>query len=169
VREKVLAPINVTGALIPLSGSIGLASTLPHMMMTPPSLTPEGLYDDSRLGPSAVDWPGRSYASDDLVPFPHGGAGFSTEIMDSGGGLVSTAQALVQFARSYPVGGIGKGRSPGHAERSGGMPGTDSLVVSRGDGVVYAYIFNRNDPPPALKERVNLKDQINGFLHNKTI
>jgi CubicO group peptidase (beta-lactamase class C family) len=155
LREEVLAPINVPGVF--------LARTLPSQ-----AGINEVLYDDSRLGLSAVDWPGRSYASDDLVPFPHGGAGFSTEIMDSGGGLMSTAQALVQFARRYPVDGIGKGRSPKHAGRSGGMPGTDSLVVSRGDGVDYAYIFNRNDPPQG-PGRVNLTEKINEFLHDKTI
>ena len=143
MREEVLAPINVTGVF--------LARTLPSQ-----TGINEVLYDDSRYGPSAVHWPGRSYASDDQVPFPHGGAGFSTEIMDSGGGLMSTAQALVQFARRYPLDNIGKGRSPG-GWRSGGMPGTDSLVSSRSDGVDYAYIFNRNDPPQGLKERVKLK------------
>lgn len=121
----------------------------------------EVLYDDPGLGPSAVDWPGRSYASDDLVPHPHGGAGFSTEIMDSGGGLMSTAKALVQFASRYPVWGIGKGRV--QASRNGTMPGTRSNVNCRGDGVDYAYIFNTRDEISG-PGRVNLDQKINEFL-----
>ena len=55
------------------------------------------------------------------------GSGFSTEIMDSGGGMMSTAKALVQFANEYPVGGIGKGRV--QASRNGSMAGTRSMVI----------------------------------------
>ena len=144
VRQDVLAPINVT--------DVFLARTLGW-----DRANNEVFYDDPGLGPSAVDWPGRSYASDDLVPHPHGGAGFSTEIMDSGGGLMSTAKALVQFAFKYPVWGIGKGRVID--SRNGSMSGTSSMVYSHPNGVDYAYIFNAIPSP-----RVNLNRKINDFL-----
>jgi hypothetical protein len=158
VREKVLAPIKITDPYTEATGihDVFLARTLPSQ-----AASNEVLYDDPDFGPSAIDWPGRSYASDDLVPYPHGGAGFSTEIMDSGGGLMSTAEALVQFASRYPVWGIGNKRSPG--ARNGIMPGTNSLVVSRGDEVDYAYIFNRWDAIPG-PGRVDLTQKINEFL-----
>ena len=158
VREKVLAPIKITDPYTEATGihDVFLARTLPSQ-----AASNEVLYDDPDFGPSAIDWPGRSYASDDLVPYPHGGAGFSTEIMDSGGGLMSTAEALVQFASRYPVCGIGNKRSPG--ARNGIMPGTNSLVVSRGDEVDYAYIFNRWDAIPG-PGRVDLTQKINEFL-----
>jgi hypothetical protein len=100
------------------------------------------------------------------VPHPHGGAGFSTEIMDSGGGLMSTAKALVQFVSRYPVWGIGKGRRP--LPRNGMMPGTNSLVYCRPDGVDFAYIFNRWDAIPG-PGRVDLTQKINEFLDNNPL
>ena len=136
-----------------------LARTLPSQ-----AANNEVLYDDPGLGPSAGDWPGRSYASDDRVPYPHGGAGFSTEIIDSGGGLMSTAKALVQFASKYPVQGIGKGRVC--QARGGSMPGTNSVVYSRPrDKVDFAYIFNRIDRIPGW-ERFDFPAKINEFLDN---
>ena len=160
VREKVLAPINVTDVFLARTSYSLRADN-------------EVFYDDPELGPSAVDQPGAGgwYAdTNEFVPYPYGGAGFSTEIMDSGGGLMSTAEALVQFASRYPVDCIGKERLPRHSQRNGAMPGTTSLVVSRGDGVDYAYIFNRWDarsiPGPG---RVDLTQKIDEFLHNKKI
>jgi CubicO group peptidase (beta-lactamase class C family) len=90
-------------------------------------------YDDSRVGSSAWDpW------SDPLVPVSYGN--FLIEAMDSGGGLVATASAISTFINNYAVWGLG-GRAAGSA-RSGGMPGTASLAVSRTDGIDYCYIFN---------------------------
>ena len=81
--------------------------------------------------------------------------------MDSGGGLMSTAKALVQFASIYPVWGIGKKRSP--AARNGSMAGTNSFVASRDDGVDYAYIFNTRNEIKGW-ERFDLNQKINEFL-----
>jgi CubicO group peptidase (beta-lactamase class C family) len=164
LREEVLAAINITDPYTEATGihDVFLARTLPTQ-----AASNEVLYDDPGLYPSAVDWPPRSYASDDLVPYPHGGEGFSTEIMDSGGGLMSTAKALVQFASRYPVWGIGKGRSPG-AYRGGSMAGTNSFVESRDDEFDYAYIFNTRDEIPG-PGRVNLDQQINEFLDTASL
>jgi CubicO group peptidase (beta-lactamase class C family) len=164
VREKVLAQIDITDPYTEVTGihDVFLARTLPSQ-----TAINEVLYDDPGLGPSAVDWPGRSYASDDLVPHPHGGEGFSTEIMDSGGGLMSTAKALVQFASRYPVWGVGKGRSPGYG-RNGSMAGTNSFVKSREDGFDYAYIFNTRNEIPG-PGRINLDFQINDFLDKMSV
>ena len=148
LRKEVLAPINIT--------DVFLARTLETQRANN-----EVFYDDPGLGLSAVDQPGgHSYASDYLVPYVYGGAGFSTEIMDSSGGLMSTAKALVQFASRYPVGGIGKGRV--QASKDGSMPGTRSMVNCRGDRVDYAYIFNTINEIPG--PRVNLDEKINDFL-----
>jgi hypothetical protein len=74
----------------------------------------------------------------------------------------------IHFASRYPVSGIGKGRSPDHKVKDGSMPGTKSLVVSRGDGVDYAYIFNSSNEIPR-PGRVSIEQKINEFLHNKII
>jgi hypothetical protein len=94
LREEVLALINITD---PYTEPIGIHDVFLGKTLPSQKRENEVLYDDPGLGLSPVDWPGRSYASDDLVPYLHGGEGFSTEIMDSGGGLMSTAKALVQF------------------------------------------------------------------------
>jgi CubicO group peptidase (beta-lactamase class C family) len=154
LREEVLAPINITDVSLARTSYSSRADN-------------EVFYDDPGLGPSVVDQPGAVgwYAdTNEYVPYPYGGAGFSTEIMDSGGGLMSTAEALVQFASRYPVDSIGKERLSRHAQRDGAMPGTNSLVVSRGDGSDYAFIFNRLGPG-----RDGLTQKIDEFLHNKEI
>ena len=154
LREKVLAPIGVT--------DVFLARTIRTARANK-----EVLYDDPGFGPSATDQPEGSYASDDyLLPSPHGGGGFSTEIMDSSGGLMSTAEALVKFASKYPVGGIGKGRV--QASKDGSMPGTRSMVNCRGDGVDYAYIFNTRDEIKGW-ERFDLDQKINEFLDKASL
>jgi CubicO group peptidase (beta-lactamase class C family) len=154
LREKVLAPIGVTDVFLARTFRTARANK-------------EVLYDDPGFGQSAIDQPEGSYASDDyLVPSSHGGGGFSTEIMDSSGGLMSTAEALVQFASRYPVWGIGKGRV--QASKDGSMPGTRSMVNCRGDGVDYAYIFNTRDEIPG-PGRVDLDQKINEFLDRASL
>ena len=63
LRKEVLALINIPDQYTEGKGihDVFLARTLPSQ-----AAANEVLYDDPGLGPSAVDWPGRSYASDDL-------------------------------------------------------------------------------------------------------
>ena len=92
-------------------------------------------YEDSGSGPSAL-FPFK----DVVVPNPYGGEGYVTELMDSGGGLATTAGTLARFIGQHAVWGLG-GRAAG-AERSGSMAGTSSYTMSRPNGVDCAFIFN---------------------------
>jgi CubicO group peptidase (beta-lactamase class C family) len=93
-------------------------------------------YDDPGTGPNALD-----PTSNTPVPNPYGGAGFVTKLMDSAGGIMTTATTLALFAHDRAVWGLG-GRAPG-ATRTGGMPGTSSLMSSRkNSNADYAFIFN---------------------------
>lgn len=104
--------------------------------------------DDPGLGLPAQD-----PKSDLLVPCCYGGEGWMTERMDSGGGLCSSASALVRFISRHAAWGVG-GRAAGSA-RSGGMAGVSSLMVSRGDGVDYAYVFNTRKFPAGPLDTFN--------------
>jgi CubicO group peptidase (beta-lactamase class C family) len=108
-------------------------------------LSNEGFYDDPGLGLTVLQ-----PTVEQLVPYAYGGEGWTTESMDGGGGLAATATALTQFIHRHAVWGMG-GRAAG-AARSGGMAGTSSLAVSRGDGVDYAFIFNTRNIPQAASE-----------------
>ena len=92
-------------------------------------------YEDSGTGPSAL-FPFK----DVVVPNPYGGEGYVTELMDSGGGLATTAGTLARFIGVHAVWGLG-GRAAG-SERSGSMAGTSSYTMSRPNGVDCAFIFN---------------------------
>ncbi len=92
-------------------------------------------YEDGGTGPSAL-FPFK----DVIVPNPYGGEGYVTELMDSGGGLATTAGTLARFIGQHATWGLG-GRAPG-AERSGSMAGTSSYAMSRPNGVDCAFIFN---------------------------
>jgi hypothetical protein len=76
-----------------------------------------------------------------LLPVTYGGS-FMTEDMDAGGGLAATASALVKFINSFAVWGL-NGRTP--SARTGGMSGTSSEIVSRGDGLDWAFVLNQRD------------------------
>ncbi len=95
-------------------------------------------YDAPWVGSSA--WDPHSSA---LVPGAYGN--FLIAEMDAGGGLIASAPAVSAFINQNAVWGMG-GRVPG-AARSGGMAGTASLAVSRGDGIDGVYIFNSIDGP----------------------
>jgi CubicO group peptidase (beta-lactamase class C family) len=132
VRQSVLAPLGIN--------DVFLARTRREQRRER-----EVTYDDPGLGVTALD-----PHSNELLPACYGGGGYLTETMDSGGGLCATTTALVQFINKNAAWGIGD-RNPGSA-RSGGMAGTASLMVSRWDGVDYAYAFNtRKFPADALK------------------
>ena len=81
VKEHVLAPLGLDK----------------HLFVAPmlPTSTPNPLeihYDDGATGPTALD-----PDSSALVPYPYGGEGYVTELMDSGGGLMTTATTLALF------------------------------------------------------------------------
>ncbi len=92
-------------------------------------------YEDAGSGPSAL-FPFK----DVVVPNPYGGEGYVTELMDSGGGLATTAGTLARFIGQHAVWGLG-GRAVG-AERSGSMAGTSAYTMCRPNGVDCAFIFN---------------------------
>ncbi len=78
--------------------------------------------------------------SNATVPYAYGGEGYITELMDSGGGLMTTATTLALFAHQRAAWGVG-GRMVGSA-RSGGMAGVSSYMESRDADIDYAFIFN---------------------------
>jgi CubicO group peptidase (beta-lactamase class C family) len=102
-------------------------------MLNPTKNSREVGYDDPGYGPNAL-----MPLSFDSVPNPYGGEGFITELMDSAGGLMTTATALAFLVHSRAVWDIGP-RMQG--VRTGAMAGTTSRAESRG-GVDYAFIFN---------------------------
>jgi hypothetical protein len=98
-----------------------------------------------------------------LVPLPYGGDGWIAEVMDSGGGLATTAATLTRLAHRHAVWGLG-GRAAG-SERSGSFAGTSSWLESRRDGVDWSYIFNtRLLPAPAPYDLNSLAPAINDVL-----
>jgi CubicO group peptidase (beta-lactamase class C family) len=129
LKQTVLTPEGITDVFV--------ARTLRHQR-----LPNEGFYDDPGLGLTVLQ-----PSLEQLVPYTYGGEGWATESMDGGGGLAATATAMTQFIRRHAVWGIG-GRSAG-AIRTGGMAGTSSRAVSRGDGIDYAFIFNTRNIPEA--------------------
>ncbi len=122
VRQTVLAPL-------------GLQNVYLARMLAGPVENAEVYYDDPNIGPTVFDW-----ASNALLPNAYGGEGCLTETMDSGGGLMSTAEALATFVHSYAVWGL-NGRAPNSA-RQGSLDGTTSWAESRGDSVDWALVFN---------------------------
>jgi CubicO group peptidase (beta-lactamase class C family) len=126
VKQRVLAPLGV-------DGKVFAGATLRSGKRAD-----ELSYDAPSVGYSAWD----PY-SDAFVPSAYGT--FLIAEMDSGGGLIASAPAVCTFINQNAVWGMG-GRMPG-AARSGGMAGTASLAVSRGDGIDWAYIFNTAEVP----------------------
>lgn len=92
-------------------------------------------YDDPGMGLTALD-----PDSNAIVPYAYGGEGYVTELMDSGGGLMTTATTLALFVHNRAAWGMG-GRMVGSA-RSGGMAGVSSYMESRVADIDYAFIFN---------------------------
>jgi CubicO group peptidase (beta-lactamase class C family) len=122
VRQTVLAPL-------------GLNNVHLSRMTAGPVAGAEVSYDEPNVGPTPVDW-----ASNAMLPNAYGGEGFLTDTMDSGGGLMTTAQTMATLINKYAVWGL-NGRAAGSA-RSGSMDGTTSWAESRGDGVDWAMVFN---------------------------
>jgi CubicO group peptidase (beta-lactamase class C family) len=135
IRDDLLKPLGLDAHIFVSPMLSGTANPL------------EVTYDDPGVGPNAL-----KPSSNTPVPFPYGGQGFVTELMDAGGGLMTTATTLALFPHDRAAWGLG----PRHlGARSGGMAGTSSLMVSRADDIDYAYIFNTSrfaKPGDQLKE-----------------
>jgi hypothetical protein len=73
------------------------------------------------------------------VPNAYGGEGFITELMDAGGGIMTTATTLALLAHNRAIWGLGPRVQNA---RTGAMAGTSSRAESRSGGVDYAFVFN---------------------------
>lgn len=72
------------------------------------------------------------------------GEHFRIELMDSHGGLVSTAADLCRFMKRYWLTGDPRTNAPGgRAMFFGSLPGTTSIAVQRKDGLDYAVLMNK--------------------------
>ena len=73
-----------------------------------------------------------------------------TELMDSGGGLITSARSLGKFIGSYnvAVGDAGAARGRVETARAGGMAGTTSWAEcfnEKSKKYDFAFIFNQRD------------------------
>jgi N-acyl-D-amino-acid deacylase len=109
----------------------------------------EVLYEDPFIGPDATEHP----LSPAAVPLPYGGFGSMTELMDSSGGLITSARSLSAFINNYNnyVNTIDDpmGRRDGK-RRFGAMPGTSACAYSFSSKngskkFDYAFMFNQRD------------------------
>jgi len=141
------APLNRDGTEDVFLAHTSVAAKLPR----------EVWYEDAGRGPSALQ-----PRSNTVVPNPYGGEGYMTELMDSGGGLATTAGTLARFLSKHAVWGMG-GRAPGF-ERSGGMAGTSSYAFSRPNGVDCACIFNTRSFRNGDQSYNDLINRLRGLL-----
>ena len=99
----------------------------------------EVYYDDPRArGPTALN--PRSNA---ILPAAYGGGDFITDICDSDGGLMTSAETLAHFISQNAVWGFEDAR--GCPARSGNMDGTSSYATSLENGIDCAYVMNTNN------------------------
>jgi CubicO group peptidase (beta-lactamase class C family) len=126
VKQNVLAADGITG--------VELARTKRSQR-----LANEVFYDDVNMG-----WSVFKPNDEDRVPNCYGGEGWTTEGMDGGGGLCSTATALARFANHHACWGLG-GRN--NSARTGGMAGVSSRMQSRSGNIDFTYCFNTRDLP----------------------
>jgi N-acyl-D-amino-acid deacylase len=76
--------------------------------------------------------------------FAQEGEHFRIELMDSHGGLVSSAADLCRFMNRYWLTGDARTKSAGgHAMFFGSLPGTTAIAVQRADGLDYAVLLNK--------------------------
>jgi CubicO group peptidase (beta-lactamase class C family) len=121
LREAVLAPIGINDVFV-------------APMMSKTKDPREVTYDAPGEGPSALE-----PMLAQMVPNAYGGAGFITELMDAGGGLMCTATSMAMYAKHRAVWGL-----DGRVEKSrrGGMPGSASYMVSTSRDIDWAFVFN---------------------------
>jgi CubicO group peptidase (beta-lactamase class C family) len=95
----------------------------------------EVLYDAEGDGLSVLD-----PRSNQRLPIAYGGATY-WETFDACSDIATSASSLVKFLGTYAAWGVGP-RAPKSA-RAGAMPGTESVIRNREDGIDYAFIFNK--------------------------
>jgi len=96
-----------------------------------------------------------------LVPLPYGAWDHESRIGQ--GALVVTTSALLHLANNYYVDGSATGTYPyggqvtdlRNNEHGGALFGTRSVVAQRIDGVNFAVIFNRREPPGASYDYIS--------------
>ena len=134
--------------ILTLDGGGAWPNVFVSPMLDPHRNPREVWYVDPAVGLSALE-----PRSDKELPFAYGGGGFITELMDSGGGLMTNAETLAQFSQCHAAWGIGP-RVP-DSERNGSMAGTYSAVFSRPNGIDCAFILNntRFNDDPGTKNR----------------
>ena len=93
-------------------------------------------YDAEGTGPSNID-----LSANAVAPKAYGGA-FQLETTPGIGGLVMSSGTVARFIGDQAVWDIG-GRQPG-LTRYGNLDGSGSIATSRGDGIDFAIVFNRN-------------------------
>jgi CubicO group peptidase (beta-lactamase class C family) len=125
VRQQVLAPIGITDLY------------LARMLSGP--IPREVSYDDPSSGANALEPRANVIASS-----PWGGFGGVTDLMDSGGGLVSNATAIAQYVNKFMAFGLGHGRGN---DRSGEMPGTAAWADSTIGDVDFSFTLNTSTFP----------------------
>ena len=121
------------------------------------ALPNEVSYESPGLGPDATRGPYDPI----LAPLPYGGDGSRKEVMDSGGGLIMSANSLAKFitARNVVLGTLDPGKTLAQLKgrqvnvtltRDGSMPGTQAAASSfqaKDGSRLYdmAVIFNKQD------------------------
>jgi CubicO group peptidase (beta-lactamase class C family) len=154
LKDTLLRPLDINNVFV---GATRLAGRLDN----------EVTYEDPYSGPDATLDPfDRTPA-----PLPYGGFDGMTELMDSGGGLITSADSLSHFISNYSV--IGEGITVGESivstlgrhtgRRDGGMPGTSSVSKCFDGknglpGFDFAFIFNQYDKSTKVGEATGKLD-----------
>lgn len=137
VQNKVFAPLGVAAADVKLGATLCHPPYLP--LGTPQYSLREPYYHSPTLVTNVFD-PGGA-----KVMRPYGG--WNHEARVGQGGMIATAEAMTKFLSNYYIAGsnIGKPR-PGNAtstyQHNGSLPGTNAVARQRGDGYVFAVMFN---------------------------
>lgn len=122
----------------------GIADVHLARMLAGPVHGQEPTYEDAGAWAASALEPHANVAA----PLPYGGAGFVTELMDSGGGLTATAAELARFAGRHACWGMG-GRMP--SAREGWMSGTTAWMESRGgNDLDIGWVVNQGLPSAAV-------------------
>ena len=144
LNANLLSPLSITDVFV---GKTREWDRLPN----------EVFYESPGSGPDAT----RDPFDPTSAPFPYGGDGSLKEVMDSGGGLIMSANSLAKFITQYNVSMTmldptkinelkPRQKTDATLSRQGAMPGTQAVARSfqvKGGSKTYdmALIFNRQD------------------------
>jgi CubicO group peptidase (beta-lactamase class C family) len=129
LRQQVLAPLNINDVQL---GATAANARRPHEVAS---------YDHPGVSPSEADM-----TADAIAPNAYGGQ-VVTENSEGVGGLIMSTGTIASFLAMHAVWNIGA-RELG--TRFGEMDGTDAGATSRGDGLDFAFAFNRRVSNPEL-------------------